>query len=766
MLHKFLLLALGASYATAKISPSLSRRLEVNPAARPNIVVSFHQSQTESTTGIESVGNLESLSKPARAEFVRDTLQKQATESHAGLLQLLTPQIESTTSDISFESFYIDQKVYIENATPEILAQIQKLPNVKSIDEQVTFYLEPLLPSSSSSSSSASSSRIESVESTLPTEVWGIPKIEVPAVWKTGNTGQGIVVANIDTGVLGTHEALKNNWRRDYGWFDPTYNTTVPTDSQGHGTMTMGVVAGAVNGIGVAPGAQWIACVGCDAQGNCPQVVITRCAQWLLCPTDSTGKSDCSKAPHIISNSYNTEKTDALDDVIKAWRAAGIVPVFSNGNKGSARGCGVSSYPGSSLGAIAVGGSNDHDELSYFNSLGPAPDGRIKPDLLAPGSSIVSSSRSGNDTYDYSDGSSLAAPHVAGAVALYLHANPKATFDQIYAALTKSTVSDTLTMYTNTCGNISATTFPNNGYGYGRLNVRAALGLPDTTGACYALEKDTEYIGNDFANTSRASAALCCADCAATPGCELFTWKNENGGTCYLKNAKGLGSFGDGSISSILKANRPPTPSTPAPTPATTRTPPPFPTNIPTVTPSATKATTAAPATTIKPTTTKKPTAAPTTAKPAETCQSIQNNVDYVGFDLKSTSQSSANACCADCAATPGCKLFVWTDFAGGTCWLKHTVGVKSTQSGAKAGLLPTKSSSSSCGAQKINVDYPGNDVGATQRATPDLCCDDCKTTTVCHQYVWTNFQGGTCWLKSAKGKAKPNDGAVAASLA
>ncbi|KAG9400624.1 hypothetical protein AC1031_010839 [Aphanomyces cochlioides] len=209
------------------------------------------------------------------------------------------------------------------------------------------------------------------------------------------------------------------------------------------------------------------------------------------------------------------------------------------------------------------------------------------------------------------------------------------------------------------------------------------------------------------------------------------------------------------SLSRRLEVNPVATP-TAAPTPATT----------PTAAPTPATTTTAAP--TPATTTTAAPTPATTaamTAKPVETCQSFQNNVDFKGFDLKSTSQSTADACCADCAAAPGCKMFVWTDFEGGTCWLKHTIGVNSTLSGAKAGFLSTKSSSS-CGPQKINVDYPGNDINATQRATPDLCCDVCKNTTGCRNYVWTNFQGGTCWLKSAQGEAKEEDGAVAVSLA
>ncbi|KAF0688150.1 Aste57867_20213 [Aphanomyces stellatus] len=140
----------------------------------------------------------------------------------------------------------------------------------------------------------------------------------------------------------------------------------------------------------------------------------------------------------------------------------------------------------------------------------------------------------------------------------------------------------------------------------------------------------------------------------------------------------------------------------------------------------------------------------------------MEVDVDYFGFDLTSTAQSIAALCVADCRATDGCKLFVWTRFNGGTCWLKHTAGAKSHLPGSIAMIVKKVST---CGVQELDVDYQGNDIDSTERAYPDLCCDDCKNADGCTTYVWTDFNGGTCWLKSAKGAPAQYDGSVSGSI-
>ncbi|CAK4085037.1 unnamed protein product [Aphanomyces euteiches] len=146
---------------------------------------------------------------------------------------------------------------------------------------------------------------------------------------------------------------------------------------------------------------------------------------------------------------------------------------------------------------------------------------------------------------------------------------------------------------------------------------------------------------------------------------------------------------------------------------------------------------------------------------PSLKCHSVQTDVDYYGFDLSQTSRKSADDCCGDCESTPGCKLFVWSDHNGGTCWLKHTKGKTSKSPGAKSGMLID--TAPFCGNLEWNVDYPGNDIDSTNRASADECCVDCKANSECKLFVWTDFEGGTCWLKAAKGKKTTHSGAKSA---
>ncbi|RHY54425.1 hypothetical protein DYB34_010264 [Aphanomyces astaci] len=182
---------------------------------------------------------------------------------------------------------------------------------------------------------------------------------------------------------------------------------------------------------------------------------------------------------------------------------------------------------------------------------------------------------------------------------------------------------------------------------------------------------------------------------------------------------------------------------------------------IPTTTITSTPPTTTpSPATTTPTTTTVPSTAAPVPSK----CSLIEDNTDYAGFDVASTSRANAADCCADCDGIPGCKLFVWSYFNGGTCWLKSQVGIKVTSVGVKSAVLtspvttsppPPTPSPSLCLPAEANYDFPGNDISYVSSRQFKDCCAVCTNTPGCNFYVWTDYNSGTCWLKSNQGSDK-----------
>ncbi|KAF0689368.1 Aste57867_19194 [Aphanomyces stellatus] len=164
-------------------------------------------------------------------------------------------------------------------------------------------------------------------------------------------------------------------------------------------------------------------------------------------------------------------------------------------------------------------------------------------------------------------------------------------------------------------------------------------------------------------------------------------------------------------------------------------------------------------------------TQAPVTPAPApwdSRFNPLEANTDYADFDFASTQRAAAADCTTDCANTPGCKLFVWSSFNGGTCWLKSAQGAKRSSFGTYAAVMKGASPPtppSTCAADEPNVDYPGNDIASTSNRQFDNCCDDCKNVPGCKYYVWSSYNGGTCWLKSAKSGTAAFDGARAGSI-
>ncbi len=273
---------------------------------------------------------------------------------------------------------------------------------------------------------------------------WNLEMVGAPDLWEKGIRGQGIVVAVVDSGVDVAHEDLGPRWRGGTnGWFDPHGEHSSPYDADSHGTQVAGIIVGgdaAGTAIGVAPGAQWIGGKTFDDSGFASLGATHEIFQWLLDPDGDPATDD---APHVVNNSWGFrdrpgECVDEFGDDIQVLRAAGIAVVFSAGNAGPQTATSMS--PANNPGAFAVGGSDDEDDVMNTSGRGPsACDGGVFPALVAPGDGVRTADLTLGGTFPDATtevlGTSFAAPHVAGAMALLLSAHSQATIEQLETAL-------------------------------------------------------------------------------------------------------------------------------------------------------------------------------------------------------------------------------------------------------------------------------------------------------------------------------------------
>jgi len=384
----------------------------------------------------------------ARGRYVYERLRETARRSQAGVSRMLGQR------GAGFHSLWIKNAILVEQgdiATLQAAAGFAEVARIRELPK--TALIKPEQP--------AVAARAAGSGGATDNIAW----VGADRVWNDGTTGDGVTVGIIDDGVFYRHEAVVSQYRgnlgsggfqHDYNWYAPTDPGSEPNGSQGegHGTHVTGTIVGD-NGaadpaqrqrIGMAPGAKWIACLGLPMKGS--EFALPACGQFMLAPTRTDGSDpDPDRRPHVVNNSWgnsglcNGSADDFYRDIVDAWVAAGIFPVFAAGN---ASNCGLPEPPGlstvtspASLGsAFAVGSTGNHDGQYATHSLwGPSleaspglpdyPDPRgyptLKPQVVAPGVDIRSAIDGGNG-YATMTGTSMSAPHISGLVALMLEA--------------------------------------------------------------------------------------------------------------------------------------------------------------------------------------------------------------------------------------------------------------------------------------------------------------------------------------------------------
>ncbi len=344
---------------------------------------------------------------------------------------------------------------------------------------------------------------------------WGLTATGAPAVWARGITGEGIVIGSQDTGVQWDHPALREAYRgwdsvamtatHPYNWFDAfgddaarsaycngaaATDAQIPCDDHGHGSHTVGTMVGDATVIsdtilGMAPGAAWIGCRNMSHGVGTPSSYAA-CFEWFLAPYPQGGDpftdGKPELAPDIINNSWGCPPSEGCDDpqilrqVVSTARAAGQFVAASAGNYGSS--CSSVRDPiGIYDEVFSVGAVDQAGGIASFSSRGPVTvdgSGRPKPDISAPGVDVRSVGLDGGVS-TYLQGTSMASPHVAGAVALLWSAWPPLRGN---VEATEQLLRDTATpVETTACAGAAsnASGGGNNVYGAGRMNVDAAL---------------------------------------------------------------------------------------------------------------------------------------------------------------------------------------------------------------------------------------------------------------------------------------------------
>lgn len=385
-------------------------------------------------------------------EQVVDTLKDTSEKSQESLISFIEKKIkEGKISE--YHSFFIINSISIKGKA-ELIKTLAKRPDVEHIrsNHKIVSDKEEVV-------------RLKSNLSESDTHIpWNLESIQADRV---NMTGKGIVVGIIDSGVNANHPELQGALLPDgFKDFVDAANT-VPKDSTGHGTHVAGTILGRT--IGVAKEAKFISARVFNEIGEADDNALLAAGEWIL-----------TKKPHLVNNSWGGNRdSDFYNEIVKKWQAAGIVPIFSAGNVGlfNIGGEGSIGSPASLEDSFSVGALTKEDKLAKFSLRGPSKfTKKFKPEISAPGVNILSADFRGG--YIIKTGTSMAAPHVSGAVALMLQANSSLTIEKVEEILTSTATPLTDDHYISS---------PNMGYGHGKLNVFKAVQV--------ALGKDIHSFG-------------------------------------------------------------------------------------------------------------------------------------------------------------------------------------------------------------------------------------------------------------------------------
>lgn len=473
------LFAASASVTAGEIDRGLAAVLD---DARRNDVVStiFFLRDQGGISELTAALKQDRMPRSVRNEEVLRTLHDTANLTQRNFTQQLD-RLHTRGRIAAYEPFWLVNAVRVD-AAPNVIHQLANHPDVQRV------YFNLPIESVTAVEDQPDDERAPRPQhGTTASVTAGLAAIRAPEAWAMGFTGEGVLVATLDTGVSGNHPALGSRWRGhhpDYlgnpqwAWFDPVTDTTAPQEfgSGSHGTHTMGTILGGAPGesIGVAPDAEWIHAAVID-RVNIPTTVADAIAafQWIVNPDgDPSTQWD---VPYVCSNSWGLRTSHGYPECDELFwsfidnaEAAGVVMLFAAGNEGSGGLRRPADRATDDFRNLAVGALDPHNDsypIASFSSRGPTsctPDGAtaIKPDVSAPGVAIRSAVSGGG--YADKSGTSMAAPHVAGVVALVYQACPHLPVDDVKQILYDTALD-------------LGTPGKNNQYGWGMIDAYQAV---------------------------------------------------------------------------------------------------------------------------------------------------------------------------------------------------------------------------------------------------------------------------------------------------
>lgn len=420
-----------AQFDYTKVTPELAHKLSNNSESEI-LRIFVNMKDKVDIESLDAMMYQNSIPASDRGKIVIEALQQKATTTQQQLLGHLNV-LRASGSVLAFDSYWISNSVWIETdiRTIKYLSYRSDIELIE-IDYPIEFEEGFDLKISDSP---------ESIET-------GLRVVKADKLWRLGITGQGMIVMNIDSGVDGNHPALNHKWKGNstpwyHAWMD-AQGSSAPSWCSNHGTHTIGTICGrsitTTDTIGVAPDAIWMAAKR-SCSGNYSSFAITA-MQWAVDPDSNPNTND---APIVINCSWNTTDPSGnqcegtYKNTLLALEAAGIAVVWSAGNSGPGASTVTSpkNINANIVNAFTVGaldGNNQSYPIANFSSRGPSVCGGqgsllIKPEVSAPGVNVRSAVLS--NQYGTLSGTSMAAPHVSGVVALLKSFAPNLTSRQI-----------------------------------------------------------------------------------------------------------------------------------------------------------------------------------------------------------------------------------------------------------------------------------------------------------------------------------------------